>query len=131
MHVFAQQVNLTETPKDPAFINPALMRRWRRDFAQAAVKAAWKWTFKIPKKGPAASQPYWYARMPIDFRLRLDPSTTHFGYGQWMPYIPGPRKPIPWLKNKQVASGSVDAQVPDTLLTLHQQLQLADQTKKS
>jgi len=125
MHVYAQQVNLTETPGDPHFISPSLMQRWRRDFAHAAVHAAGKWTFKIPKKGPAASLPYWYARIPVEFSIR------HHGYGQWVSYVPGPRKPVPWLNNKQIARGSVDAQVPGTVHTLNQQLQLVAQTTKS
>jgi hypothetical protein len=128
MHVYAQQANITQTPRDPHFISRLLMRRWRRVLAHAAVEAAWKWTFKIPKEGPHASQPCWYARIPVNFAYR---PTKHHGYGQWASYLPGPRKPIPWLKNKQVARGSIDAQVPGTLYTVNRQLQRTDQAKKS
>lgn len=127
MHVYAQQVNLTETPGDPRYISQYLMRRWRRDFAYAAVQAARTWTFKIPTKGPQASLPYWYARIPVVFSVL----PRHHSYGKWVSYIPGPRKSIPWLDNKQVASGSVDAQVPGTLFTIDPRLQLVDQTNKS
>lgn len=130
MNIYAQQVNLTQAPRDPHSINPALMGRWRHDFAYYAVHAAKSWTFTIPKEGPTASQPYWYARMPVEFRLG-SAFATHHDYGQWVSYVPGPRRPIPWLKNKQVASGSVDAQIPGTLHTIQQQPQPVTQKKAS
>lgn len=138
MHVYAQQVNLTQTPRDPHFIRGDYMRQWRNDFARAAVAAARTWTFNIPKTGPVASLPYWYARIPVEFRL--GPRTPHHGhgrfktyhpYGQWVSYIPGPRRPVPWLKDKQVASGAVDAQVPGTLFTIQPQPQLAALANKN
>ena len=132
MHAYAQQVNLTEMARDPHFISQDSMQRWRRDLARAAVRQARKWTFKIPKKGPQASKPYWYARIPAGFVLinNMGRPLIHHEYGQWTLYVPGPRRPIPWLTNKLLTSGSVDAQVPGSLFTIQQQLQLADQTKK-
>lgn len=122
-HAYAQQVNLTQTPGDPRFISGYLLQRWRRDFAYAAVQASMTWTFKIPRKEPQASQPYWYARIPVQFSV----GSKHHSYGEWMSYIPGPRKPIPWLKHRYFASGasgSVDAQVPGTVHTINPHLQL-------
>lgn len=136
MHVYAQQVNLTEMPRDPHFIGRDSIRRWRHDFAHAAVQEAWKWTFKIPKKGPQASQPYWYVCIPAEFALinNVGRPFIHHGYGQWTSFVPGPRKPIPWLKHRYFAneaSGSVDAQVPGTVHTINPQLQPVDQANKS
>lgn len=136
-HVYAQQVNL-QFPYIPVLKRPEMKQRWhdylhhmRKELARVAVSSARTWTFKVPKAGPSASQPYWYATLPV-LLTRIDtagqPMHPH-RYGEWEPYVPGPSKPIPWLKQTLFtsASGSVDAQVPGTLHTLNRQLQLIGQ----
>jgi len=80
------------------------MQRWRNTLAGAAMSAARKWQFSIPQQGSAADQAYWSVRVPVDFTI----GERQPKYGQWEPYIPGPRQHYPWAERDE-ASFSPDA----------------------
>lgn len=69
------------------------MEAWRKALADAALKAARKWTFIPPVRGELADDASWSARVPCDFKMD---SRSTFVYGKWEQYIPGPRQSIPW-----------------------------------
>jgi hypothetical protein len=102
----AEQVNMTVLGSD------AELERWRQVLANSALRAAKRWTFNPPTSGKEVDAKYWLARVPIDFSLRGPGMPRGERYGQWQEYVPGPRQPVPWLDNKQMASTSADA-LPD------------------
>lgn len=104
----AEQVNLR------AFTAASDMARYRKAFADAAVKGVRQATFNVPTKGKLAAEPYWVVRMPVDFLPEGD--TRGDDYGSWSVYVPGPRLSIPWLEHPEIAASAPDS-VPDG--TLH------------
>lgn len=83
----AEQVNLRTIGTDKE------MEAWRKALADAALKAARKWTFTPPVRGELADDESWSARVPCDFKMD---DRSNFVYGKWDQYIPGPRQSIPW-----------------------------------
>jgi hypothetical protein len=83
------------------------MERLRTAFANSALAATKSWRFAPPTVGMSANEPFWTARVPIDYQLEgSEPK-----YGKWQAYIPGPRQKAPWLHE-----GELDAwALPDTL----------------
>ncbi|MEZ5460521.1 energy transducer TonB [Dokdonella sp.] len=84
----AEQVNLQAVAD-----NEKEMERWRNVLAQASLKAVKRWKFTIPTRGEQALSDAFIARVPISFNLRRKKEAE---YGQWTPYIPGPRHSNPW-----------------------------------
>lgn len=83
--------------------------KWRDIFARSAIKAAQGWRFHTPTRGPAAAQESWQARIPVSFTF-----DDRNRYGRWQAYVPGPRRPVPWLSEQEqgqslegMAGGSV------------------------
>lgn len=103
-NIAAEQVNL--------FVmgDARTMKRWRKELAEASVQAARQWTFHVP--GAPGGDAHFFLRVPIRFCMNNALHGCKDGYGQWQGYIPGPREPIPWLSEAQLASGNVDA-TPD------------------
>lgn len=99
----AEQVNMTVLGSD------AELEEWRQLLAKSALRAARQWTFNPPTSGKGVDAEYWLARVPCNFRMRADRGES---YGQWQAYVPGPRQPVPWFDDKQMASTSADA-LPD------------------
>ncbi len=105
MHAAARQVNLYHRLQT----DQAAMRE---SLAQAAQRAALKWTFKVPTVGPEAAMDHWIVQVPVDYRLEPwhgwrkngamceSTMTCKFGfdqkYGQWQGYVRGPVRVIPW-----------------------------------
>ncbi|QNK03005.1 energy transducer TonB [Dyella telluris] len=114
----AEQVNLDQYDREAGMV------RYRKLLADASLAAARQWTFNLPTKGPEVDNPYWVARVPVNFNLRAwgAPPARH-DYGQWDAYIPGPRQTPPWI-GKALANESPDAVVGDGLRTGEQRLQL-------
>lgn len=81
---------------------PAEMAHARKLLAHAALTVARTWHFAIPTTGAHARDEYWNGRVAIVFRLhgRGHPLP---GYGQWVPYIPGPPRYIPWVSKHELA----------------------------
>lgn len=82
-----EQVNLRTIGTD------SQMEAWRKALADAALKAARKWTFTPPVRGELADDESWSVRVPCDFKMD---DRSDFVYGKWDQYIPGPRQSIPW-----------------------------------
>jgi len=102
----AEQVNMTVLGSD------AELERWRQLLAKSALRAARQWTFNPPTSGKGVDAEYWLARVPVNFSMRIDGMLQGKSYGQWQAYVPGPRQPVPWFDDKQMASTSADA-LPD------------------
>lgn len=98
-------------------------------FAQASVSAIRKWTFKVPKQGRLADEPYWYARVPVAFTLSTATGpVVSEAYGSWQPYLPGARRSLPWLGDDKHLFASAPDAIPDGRATLLQDdLQLASE----
>jgi len=103
--VVAEQVNLRVIGSERQ------MQQGRDLLAQAAVQAARHWTFKPPTLGVHAAEPFWSARIPVDFAFDDDPSISKHGqYGKWEAYVPGPRQLVPWILE------SADSESPDAMM---------------
>lgn len=83
----AEQVNLTVVSTG------AVMSRQRALLADSALRAARKWEFEPPTQGDAAQEAFWSVRVPADFML----AGGEPKYGDWVPYVPGPRQKAPWI----------------------------------
>lgn len=97
--VFPEQVNLTVYGKRGE------METARKLLADAALRAARRWEFLPPSKGPSATAPHWVVRIPVAFKM----SPKGLGgrepaYGSWEAYLPGPRAPAPWRDDSDTAS---------------------------
>jgi len=91
--VVVEQTNLTRVG------SKAAMARWRHDFEQAAVAAAKQWRFIPPSSGPDAARPYWSARIPVVYT----PGSMAQTAGRWQSFAPGPRHPVPWASEDELA----------------------------
>lgn len=99
----AEQVNLA------VYASEHEMTAYRNDLARAALAAARQWTFDVPTAGRHAADPFWLARIPVNFRmLRPNEKSAMPVYGEWQTYIPGPRQTIAWLARNRLASESPD-----------------------
>jgi hypothetical protein len=113
----AEQVNLDK------YGSEADMNRYRKLLADSALEAARHWTFNPPRMGPDVDNPYWTARMPVNFHLIGPGASPAKEYGQWEAYFPGPRQTPPWT-GKVLANESPDAMSGDELRTGNSRLQL-------
>lgn len=87
----AEQVNLgavASTEKE--------MERWRNVLAASALRAVKQWTFTVPTRGEPADQPYFLARVPVEYSIHGSRTAKPRKYGEWATYIPGPRHPNSW-----------------------------------
>ncbi|MEO7068453.1 MAG: energy transducer TonB [Rhodanobacter sp.] len=107
-----EQVNLTVRG------NSRQMTYLRGAFATAALASAKNRTYDVPTSGPQAHDGYWIVRESVKFTLNpLGPSRTiRAEYGQWQPYVPGPREVVSWLDGRQLGEGS-PLTIPDGDLT--------------
>jgi hypothetical protein len=84
--VFAEQVDLTAVPADPAdFIEHQL------EFIASAAGAVRQWRFRVPAEGPYAAVPQ-VVRIPLVFAMHDRPTA----YGEWEYLVRGVRKSPPW-----------------------------------
>lgn len=108
----AEQVNFTMAC--PKYARAGL----ERIFIASSVKAARRWTFAIPTKGPLADSPYWNARVPVVYSLaEYGERVKEPAYGAWQPYLPGRRLAIPWETDPSLLATAPDA-APDGKATL-------------
>lgn len=96
-----RQVNLYSMTEWPA--------HYRKDLAEASLRAARKWQFSVPTKGPNAAKDYWVVQVPVNYTLGPCCSAPKRRYGQWNAYIPGPVQTIPWAHNHTGGSGDAVA----------------------
>ena len=114
----AEQVNLAVYASDRD------MKLFRDSLAKAALTAARQWTFNTPTIGKHVADPYWVARVPVNFEITPKGTVKDVPYGQWQGYVPGPRQLVPWVEKEKLLTGAADA-VPDgSLYQLNQGLQL-------
>lgn len=85
-----EQVNLEQAA------DKRRMDYWRKDFAEAALKAARDWTFRVSADAPDGPE-WWTVRVPVDYKIQDAPKRKD----AWSVYIPGPRVGIPWLRDEQ------------------------------
>ncbi|MHA6206159.1 energy transducer TonB [Dyella soli] len=105
----AEQVNLRR------YTDKRLMELYRKDLANAALKAIRQWTFHVPTAGSQAQAPSWYGRVPVTFSVNnMDPNDGS-KYGTWEIYVRGPRETIPWLQDRRLLAEEPDA-TPDGAL---------------
>lgn len=113
-HATAEQVNLDVVDSSE------MMERFRRHFAAAAVRAVehWRFTLSAPTAGKndAGMNMPWLVRVPICFLIH--DRDTGEKPGQWHAYIPGPRMPVPWIRDPERLAGSADVVVPGSLQLL-------------
>lgn len=104
MNIDASHVNLRAIGSEK---NMAL---WRDAFAKISIQALRGWTFNPPTTGPDVDAPHWFGTLPVIFIAQNAPEPQP---GKWEAYIPGPRKPIPWLDGKGLTADQTDALVPN------------------
>lgn len=103
--VAAEQVNLRIITRESD------QRILRDMFADSAVAAARRWTFRVPTEGSLVAQEYWNVRVPVSYSLGSGPTGGEgVGYGSWVSYVPGPFVAAPWVQEKPDVGFS-----PDTL----------------
>jgi hypothetical protein len=112
-HATAEQVNLDVVDSSE------MMERFRRHFAAAAVRAVkhWRFTLSAPTAGKndAGMDMPWLVRVPVRFLIH---DRDREKPGQWHAYIPGPRMPVPWIRDPERLAGSADVVVPGGLQLL-------------
>lgn len=113
---FVEQTNLK------AVGDATAMQRWRHDFERSALVAARRWRFEPPTAGPLATDPHWYARIPVAYTPFGAKATTPVG--TWETYVPGPRHRAPWAEKQELADNGVDALPAGRLFPVEQPLQL-------
>ena len=102
INVDSEQVNLRVVGTDGE------MALLRRQFADAALRAAKGWKFIPPTTGEAVAKESWLARVPVDFEL--GDRGDHHAPGKWKTYVPGPRNmDMPWAREEISTAGSPDA----------------------
>lgn len=105
MNADAEQVNLRVAGSS------SQMEQLRKQFSQAAIRAARDWTFIPPTTGADAGKDSWLARVPVSFRMTGEKEPKP---GEWETYIPGPRNTdMPWARTRLRTAGSPDA-LPDS-----------------
>jgi hypothetical protein len=101
------------------------MNLFRNDLSRATLQALRQWTFNPPSIGKHAADPYWFARVPVNFNLAInDAPPPQDNYGKWQSYIPGPREIIPWAQKSRLISGSPDASAAGGIYQISQGLEL-------
>lgn len=90
--------------------SPRSLKQWRHWFSYAALRAAKYWKFNIPITGKNANDEHFYGRVAVHFNG--GGALSDVEYGQWTPYVPGPRQQIPWAPADKFADGDVNA-IPD------------------
>lgn len=97
----AEQVNLNVVAR-----NEKEMERWRTVLATSALKAVKRWTFVVPTRGKVASQPFFLARVPVEYEINPKKKEE---YGKWTPYIRGPRHANQWEQADESPGFAPDA----------------------
>lgn len=95
----AEQVNLRSLGSEGE------MARFREILADPAISVSKKWKFNFPTRGEDADKPYVLVRVAVEYLARDMPSERA---GRWLPYVPGPRQPVPW-RNWDAAAQQPDA----------------------
>lgn len=107
VEAIAEQVNLDNVGPN------GVLRQYREILADAALKAARKWSYVTPTTGKLSRQDSWTAHVPVSFNL------VEFGKAPsqsvWRTYVPGPYTPPPWVDRPDM--DAADALADGTLQT--------------
>ncbi|MDI9238327.1 protein tonB [Lysobacter sp. LF1] len=95
----AEQVNLRSLGSEHE------MARFREILTDPAISVSRKWKFNFPTRGEDADKPFVLVRVAVEYLARDMPSERA---GRWLPYVPGPRQPVPW-RNWDAAGQQPDA----------------------
>jgi hypothetical protein len=108
--IAAEQVNLRR------YLPQTNMSIYRKDLADAAIRAVRQWKFSVPTQGKWAQSPYFLVRIPVDFHIANMNMDLNDGgqYGTWQVYIPGPRMDVPWLSDKRLLADAADTTADGT-----------------
>jgi len=93
----AEQVNLDAIGTDN------VIRQYREELADAALRAARHWTYVTPTTGRLAKRDSWTVHQPVTFVLHTRLGETKVPV--WQTYVPGPYTPAPWV-DKPDADGA-------------------------
>lgn len=103
------------------------MDRFRKMLEQASLAAAKSWRFAVQDQRPNATSAGDYrVRVPVDYSLvdNRGDADQRRGYGRWETYIPGPRRPIPWIDRNGLMAGDADAVADGSLQVIGSGLRL-------
>lgn len=88
------------------------MDRFRNLFERSSLAAAKTWTYRILDQQTDASHADEHRiRVPVGYAVsdNARDAKRSQAYGQWKTYIPGPRRPIPWMNRDELMAGGADA----------------------
>lgn len=87
------------------------MAALRRQFAEAALRAARRWTFLPPTTGKEAERDTWSVRVPVNFCMTKPCQSKD---SEWQSYIPDPSvRDLSWAHEQLRIAGSPEA-LPDS-----------------
>jgi len=96
-----QQVNLRVVD------NARQMKHWRDAFAKPTLAGIRHFTFNVPTNGSHADDQAFTGILPVSYYVDNQGPPK---YGQWDPYVPGPRQDIAWLDDEEVGASEA---IPD------------------
>jgi len=96
-----QQVNLRVVD------NTRQMKHWRDEFAKPTLAAMRRFTFNVPTGGAHADDQSFTGILPVSYYVDNQGPPK---YGQWDPYVPGPRQDITWLDDEEAGANEA---IPD------------------
>lgn len=73
---------------------------YRDVLAEATLRAASKWQFRVPTVGPNAAKDHWVVQVPVNYTMGVPRDACGAipcsRASAWSTYIPGPVQDIPW-----------------------------------
>jgi hypothetical protein len=86
---------------------------YRDVLAEATLRAASTWQFRVPTVGPSAAKDHWVVQVPVNYTMGVPRDACGAipcsRASAWSTYIPGPVQDIPWSdegKNAGALGGS-------------------------
>jgi hypothetical protein len=83
------------------------MKHWRDALAKPTLAGIRHFTFKVPTGGTYADDQAFTGILPVSYYVGNQGRPK---YGQWDPYVPGPRQDITWLDAEKVGDSEA---IPD------------------
>lgn len=87
---------------------------YRDVLAEATLRAASKWQFRVPTVGPSAAKDHWVMQVPVNYTMGVPRDACGAipcsQASAWSTYVPGPVQDIPWSDEGKAGSlGGSDA----------------------
>ncbi|WP_368563109.1 hypothetical protein [Pseudoxanthomonas sp. UTMC 1351] len=83
--------------------NEKQAEEWRAVFEKVSVAAARRWKFDVTEIIEGAPVETSSVRVPVDFEMMGSTSKN-----RWRGYVPGPRRPAPWVADEVAATHAID-----------------------